>query len=80
LEIEGVLGLSQRHRSDRRRHSRQRREYRQYFRAGGSRIRAVRPNRRDSPLGISDQSEADVEQAKADVRKSTAKVAADHGN
>jgi len=33
-----------------------------------------------APLGISDQSEADVEQAKADVRKSTAKVDADHGN
>lgn len=34
----------------------------------------------DTPLGISDQSEADVEQAKADVRTSTAKVDADHGN
>ena len=33
-----------------------------------------------TPLGISDQSEADVEQAKADVRKSTGKVDADKGN
>ena len=33
-----------------------------------------------TPLGISDRSEHDVEQAKADVRTSTAKVDADHGN
>jgi hypothetical protein len=34
----------------------------------------------DTPLGISDQSQANVEQAKADVRKSTGKVDADKGN
>ena len=33
-----------------------------------------------APLGVSDQSETDVEQAKADVRRSNAKVDADHGN
>ncbi len=32
------------------------------------------------PLGMSDQSEADVEQAKKDVRTSNNKVDADHGN
>ncbi len=34
----------------------------------------------DTPLGISDQSEADVEQAKNDVRTSGKKVDAHHGN
>ncbi len=34
----------------------------------------------DTPLGISDRSEADVEQAKNDVRTSGRKVDADHGN
>ena len=34
----------------------------------------------DAPLGISDQSEADVEAAKEDVRRSDKKVDADHGN
>jgi hypothetical protein len=33
-----------------------------------------------APLAISDQSEADVEEAKADVRKSKIAVDADHGN
>ena len=33
-----------------------------------------------APLAISDQSEADVEAAKADVRRSEKKVDADHGN
>jgi hypothetical protein len=33
-----------------------------------------------APLSISDQSEADVEDAKADVRKSKVPVDADHGN
>jgi hypothetical protein len=33
-----------------------------------------------TPLGLSDQSEDDVEDAKADVRKSTVAVDADHGN
>ena len=33
-----------------------------------------------APLAISDQSEADVEDAKADVRKSKVPVDADHGN
>jgi len=33
-----------------------------------------------APLAISDQSEADVEEAKADVRKSKVAVDADHGN
>ena len=33
-----------------------------------------------APLSISDQSEADVEEAKADVRKSKAVVDADRGN
>ena len=32
-----------------------------------------------APLAISDQSEADVEEAKADVRKSKVVVDADHG-
>jgi adenine/guanine phosphoribosyltransferase-like PRPP-binding protein len=33
-----------------------------------------------APLAISDQSETDVEDAKADVRKSKVPVDADHGN
>jgi hypothetical protein len=33
-----------------------------------------------APLAISDQSEADVEDAKADVRKSKVPISADHGN
>jgi hypothetical protein len=33
-----------------------------------------------APLSISDQSETDVEDAKADVRKSKVPVDADHGN
>jgi hypothetical protein len=33
-----------------------------------------------APLAISDQSEADVEEAKADVRKSKVPISADHGN
>ena len=33
-----------------------------------------------APLAISEQSEADVEEAKADVRKSKVAVDADHGN
>ncbi len=33
-----------------------------------------------APLGVSDQSEADVEDAKADVRRSKISVDADHGN
>ena len=34
----------------------------------------------DTPLGMSDQSEADVEAARKDVRTSDKKVDADHGN
>jgi hypothetical protein len=34
----------------------------------------------DAPLAINDQSEADVEEAKADVRKSTKTFDADRGN
>jgi hypothetical protein len=34
----------------------------------------------DTPLGLSDQSEADVEDAKVDVRKSDKPVDADRGN
>ncbi len=34
----------------------------------------------DTPLAISDQPESDVEDARSDVRTSTAKVDADHGN
>jgi hypothetical protein len=33
-----------------------------------------------APLALSDQSETDVEDAKADVRKSKVAVDADHGN
>jgi hypothetical protein len=33
-----------------------------------------------APLAIRDQSEADVEDAKADVRKSKVPISADHGN
>ena len=33
-----------------------------------------------APLAINDQSETDVEEARADVRKSKAVVDADHGN
>ena len=34
----------------------------------------------DTPLAITDQSETDVEDVKADVRKSNRPVDADHGN
>jgi hypothetical protein len=33
-----------------------------------------------APLAVSDQSENDVEEAKADVRKSKAPISADYGN